>query len=124
MPTPLDLEKIRSDFPILKQKVHGKPLVYLDNAATTQKPLEVIDTLVSYYSGYNANIHRGVHILSEQATKAYENTRKEVKRFLNASHEQEIIFVRGTTEGINLVANSYGRKFIESGDEIDRKSVV
>ena len=118
MLTSLDIETIRKDFPILKQKVHGKPLVYLDNAATTQKPQAVLDSLINYYSSYNANIHRGVHQLSEQATLAYETTRQEIKRFINASGEKEIIFVRGTTEGINLVANSYGRRFIEAGDEI------
>ena len=113
-----DVERIREDFPVLKQEVHGKPLVYLDNAATSQKPQEVIDTITDYYSSYNANIHRGLHLLSEQATAAYEEARRIVKDFINASEDREIIFVRGTTEGINLVANSYGRTSIGRGDEI------
>ena len=106
----LDVARIREDFPILKQQVHGKPLVYLDNAATGQKPQVVIDTLNRYYSTENANIHRGIHFLSELATVEYEETRNKVKRFLNANDSQEIVFVRGTTEGINLVAHSYGRR--------------
>ncbi len=113
-----DVERIRKDFPILQTKVHGKPLVYLDNAATTQKPKTVIDTLVRYYTTINANIHRGVHHLSEKATADYEESRKKVKRFLNAAKTEEIIFVRGATEGINLVAHSFGKKFIQKGDEI------
>ena len=114
----LDVARVREDFPILAQRVHGKPLVYLDNAATTQKPRSVIDSLVKYYSGQNANIHRGVHALSELATYEYEKARGKVKLFINAADSREIIFVRGTTEGINLVAASYGRKFIKTGDEI------
>ena len=114
----LDVKKIREDFPILKQRVHGKPLVYLDSAATSQKPQVVIDTLNRYYSAENSNIHRGIHYLSEQATEAYEGSRGKVKSFLNASNTTEIIFVRGTTEGINLVAQSYGRTFVKEGDEI------
>ena len=114
----LDVARVREDFPILSQRVHGKPLVYLDNAATTQKPRPVIDSLVKYYSAQNANIHRGVHALSELATYEYEKARGKVKLFINAFDSREIIFVRGTTEGINLVAASYGRKFIKAGDEI------
>jgi cysteine desulfurase / selenocysteine lyase len=113
-----DINKVRKDFPILKQKVHGKPLVYLDNGATSQKPQAVIDTLNRYYAAENSNIHRGVHFLSERATEAYETARRKVKRFVNARSEQEIIFVRGTTEAINLVAQSYGRTFLKEGDEI------
>jgi cysteine desulfurase/selenocysteine lyase len=114
----LDVRKVRKDFPILKQKVHGKPLVYLDNGATSQKPQIVIDTLSRYYAAENSNIHRGVHFLSERATAAYEDARQKVKRFVNAGSEREIIFVRGTTEAINLVAQSYGRTFLKEGDEI------
>src|SRR5207253_1343140 len=106
-----DVERIRTDFPILQQRVHGKPLVYLDNAATSQKPRVVIDTVERYYAAQNANIHRGVHFLSEQATAAYEDARRTVARFLHAADPREIIFVRGATEGINLVAQSYGRAF-------------
>ncbi len=113
-----DVEKIRRDFPILSEYVHGKKLVYLDNAATTQKPQVVIDTLRQYYSSRNANIHRGVHHLSGVATRLYEGTRAKIRRFINASSDREIIFTRGTTEGINLVAQSYGRKFIGKDDEI------
>ena len=109
----LDVSKIRADFPILKQIVHGKPLVYLDNGATSQKPQTVIDALNRYYSTENSNIHRGVHFLSERATAAYEAARQKIKRFVNARSEQEIIFVRGTTEAINLVAQSYGRTFLK-----------
>ena len=114
----LNVDKIRADFPILKQKIHGKPLVYLDNGATSQKPQVVIDALNRYYTAENSNIHRGVHFLSEQATAAYEAARQKIKRFVNARSEQEIIFVRGTTEAINLVAQSYGRTFLKPGDEI------
>jgi cysteine desulfurase/selenocysteine lyase len=114
----LNVARIREDFPILRQKVHGKPLVYLDNAATSQKPQVVIDALARYYSSQNANIHRGVHALSELATYEYEKARGKVKLFLNAAESREIVFVRGTTEGINLVAQSYGRKFLRAGDEI------
>ena len=116
--TPFDAKRYRKDFPILSQKVYGKPLVYLDNAATTQKPQAVIDVLNRYYSAENANIHRGIHYLSQQATDAYDDARVLVQQFLNASHSHEIIFVRGTTEGINLVAQSYGRTFLKEGDEI------
>jgi cysteine desulfurase/selenocysteine lyase len=114
----LDVDKIRTDFPILKQKIHGKPLVYFDNGATSQKPQVVIDALNRYYAAENSNIHRGVHFLSEQATAAYEAARHKIKHFINARSEQEIVFVRGTTEAINLVAQSYGRTFLKPGDEI------
>jgi len=117
-PGEFDVWKIRQDFPILRQSVHGKQLVYLDNAATTQKPQAVIDALTSYYTTDNSNVHRGVHTLSERATKHYEAARSRMRRFLNASSDREIIFVRGVTEGINLVAHSYGRKNIGAGDEI------
>ncbi len=116
--TPFDVQKYRKDFPILAQKVYGKPLVYLDNAATTQKPQTVIDTISQYYSKENANIHRGIHYLSQQATDAYDDARVAIQKFLNAKESREIIFVRGATEGINLVAQSYGRTFLKSGDEI------
>ena len=112
------IEKIRQDFPVLQQKVHGKPLVYLDNAATTQKPQAVIDTIAHYYLSENSNVHRGVHFLSDVATQAYEGGRSRVRQFLNAAHDREIIFTRGTTEGINLVAASYGRSRIDAGDEV------
>src|SRR6185437_1180797 len=114
----LDIEKIRADFPILHQTVHGKPLVYLDNAATSQKPRAVIDAITRYYEGTNSNIHRGVHFLSEQATAEYEAARQTAQKFINAAHAHEIIFVRGTTEGINLVAQTYGRAQIRQGDEV------
>jgi cysteine desulfurase/selenocysteine lyase len=112
------IEKIRQDFPVLQQKVHGKPLVYFDNAATTQKPQVVVDTIAHYYLTENSNVHRGVHFLSDAATQAYETARSRVRQFLNAAHDREIIFTRGTTEGINLVAASYGRSRIKAGDEI------
>ena len=115
---PFDVARVREDFPILRQLVHGKPLVYLDSAATAQKPKAVIDTLVRYYTTENANVHRGVHCLSQQATDDYEGGRSKVRAFLNAKHDREIIFVRGTTEGINLVAASYGRKNLGPDDEI------
>src|SRR5687767_12514847 len=113
-----DVQKIRRDFPILSQKIHGKPLVYLDNAATTQKPQAVIDAMVRSYAEDNANIHRGVHLLSERATRAYEESRIKVQKFLNAPDVREIIFVRGTTEAINLVAQTFGRANIGKGDEV------
>jgi cysteine desulfurase/selenocysteine lyase len=115
---PWDVERIRKDFPALGQHVHGKPLVYLDNAATSQKPQVVIDALTTYYSADNANVHRGVHALSERATQAYEAARVAVQRFLNAAEAREVVFVRGATEGINLVAHSYGTRWIEAGDEV------
>ncbi|MBI2165883.1 MAG: cysteine desulfurase [Chloroflexi bacterium] len=114
----LDVEKIRQDFPILRREVRGKPLVYLDSAATSQKPQAVIDALVRYYTTENSNVHRGIHLLSEEATQEYEGARTKVQAFLNASSPQEIVFVRGTTEGINLVAGSYGRQNLREGDEI------
>ena len=113
-----DVERVRQDFPALHQQVHGKPLVYLDNAATSQKPQVVIDALTAYYSRENSNVHRGVHLLSEKATQAYETGRACVQRFLNAADTREIVFVRGATEGINLVAASYGRTWVGAGDEI------
>ena len=113
-----DVQKIRRDFPALHQDVHGKPLVYLDNAATSQKPQAVIDALVEFYTKDCSNIHRGVHLLSERATKAYEDSRTKVKHFIHAGHEKEIIFVRGATEGINLVAQSFVRPLLQPGDEI------
>ena len=113
-----EVERIRRDFPILHQEVHGKPLVYLDNAATSQKPSQVIAALDHYYSADNANIHRGVHTLSERATAAYEGGRDKVKQFLNAAERREIVFVRGATEAINLVAQSYARPRLKPGDEI------
>jgi cysteine desulfurase / selenocysteine lyase len=116
--TSFDVEKIRNEFPILKELIHGKPLCYLDNAATTQKPHKVIDSIAKYYSTINSNIHRGVHYLSGTATDAYERARLIVKDFINASSEKEIIFTRGATESINLVANSFGRKNLNEGDEI------
>jgi cysteine desulfurase/selenocysteine lyase len=117
-PSGLDIEKIRADFPILQRTIRGKPLVYLDNAATSQKPRAVIDAITRYYEGTNSNIHRGVHFLSEHATEQYEAARRTAQAFVNAAHAHEIIFVRGTTEGINLVAHTYGRSNIGDGDEI------
>lgn len=113
-----DVEKIRRDFPILNQKVHGKNLVYMDNAATTQKPKCVIDAITKYYSELNSNVHRGVHSLSDKATTAYEKSRAYISKFINASNAHEIIFVRGTTEAINLVASSYGNEYMKEGDEV------
>ncbi len=115
---PWDVARIRKDFPILHQEVHGRPLVYLDNAATTQKPQMVLDALQGYYAMDNANVHRGVHRLSERATEAYEGARDRVQRFLNAAQRREIVFVRGATEGINLVAQSCGRRTVGRGDEV------
>ena len=114
----LDVDLIRQQFPILKREVKGKRLVYFDNAATTQKPQSVIDALVNYYKGYNANIHRGIHSLAEEATAAFEDTRNSVQEFINAASREEIIFTRGATEGINLVAYTWGRQNIKAGDEI------
>jgi cysteine desulfurase / selenocysteine lyase len=113
-----EVERVRRDFPILQRTVHGKPLVYLDNAATSQKPQSVIDSLTAYYTQTNSNIHRGIHFLSEEATHAYEQARGKVRSFLNAADDREIVFVRGTTEAINLVAQSYGRTFVKPADEI------
>jgi cysteine desulfurase/selenocysteine lyase len=116
--TSLDVTAIRKDFPILAQQVHGKPLIYLDNAATSQKPKCVIEALTRFYQMDNANIHRGVHQLSERSTQSYEVARGKVQRFLNAANSREIIFVRGATEGINLVAQTYGRTHVSAGNEI------
>jgi cysteine desulfurase/selenocysteine lyase len=116
--TGFDVKRVRGVFPILRTSVHGRPLVYLDNAATAQKPQAVIDALVKYYTEQNANIHRGVHFLSEEATRAYEEVRELARAFLNASSEREIIFTRGATEAINLVASSYGRRNFRRGDEV------
>ncbi len=116
--TPFDVDSIRDDFPVLKTKAHGKPLVYFDNAATSQKPQVVIDKLVDYYSNYNANIHRGVHYLSQKASNEFDEVRNIVHRFINSTSANEIVFVRGTTEGINLIAATYGRQNIKQGDEI------
>lgn len=114
----IDIERLRREFPILHQQINGRDLVYFDNAATNQKPKRVIDALVEYYTGYNANIHRGIHTLAEKATKAYELTRETAREFINAASSEEIIFTRGVTESINLVAATYGRAFIQEGDEI------
>lgn len=114
----LDVVKIREDFPVLKQLVHGKPLIYLDNAATTQKPKSVIDKEVFYYSQINSNIHRGVHLLSQRSTLEYEAAREKVMRFINARNLSEVIFTKGTTDSINLLAFSFGEKYISEGDEI------
>ena len=114
----LDVERVRADFPLLRQQVNGKPLVYLDNGATSQKPQCVIDELVRYYTTENANVHRGVHTLSQLATDDYEGARSKVRRFLNAADDREIIYTRGTTEGINLVAQTFGRQNVGPGDEI------
>jgi len=114
----VELEEIRDDFPILRQKVHGKPLVYFDNAATSQKPRVVIDALNDYYVRYNANVHRGLHSLAERATKEYERAREKVAKFINAPEPESVIFTRGTTEAINLVAYSWARNNLKKGDEI------
>jgi cysteine desulfurase/selenocysteine lyase len=116
--SPLDVRAIRQDFPILHQEVHGRPLVYLDNAASSQKPRLVIEALDEYYRRYNANVHRGIHALSEKASLAYEEGRRKVARFINAKSAKEIIWTRNTTEAINLVAYSWGRANIDAGDEI------
>src|SRR5947209_17633182 len=114
----LDVERIRKDFPVLEQEVRGKPLVYLDSAATSQKPRAVIDAGARYYLEDNANVHRGVHLLSERATQAYEDAREKVRQFINAARAEEIVFVRGTTEAINLVAQTHGRSRVRAGDEV------
>jgi cysteine desulfurase / selenocysteine lyase len=116
--TSYDIHKLRSDFPIFREFVNGKPLIYFDNAATTQKPQAVIDALIRYYTQECANVHRGIHYLSERATESYETAREKVRSFINAPTIQEIVFVRGTTEGINLVAQTYGRAHIARDDEI------
>lgn len=114
----IDFQKIRADFPLLHQSVYGKALIYFDNAATTQKPKVVIDRLTKYYEQENTNIHRGSHFLANQATEMYENGREKVRSFINAKHKHEIIFTRGTTEGINLVASSFVQRFVNEGDEV------
>lgn len=114
----LNMKHIRDDFPILKQLVNKRSLVYFDNAATTQKPIAVIERLQHYYTSENSNIHRGAHYLSQKATEAYEQARKTVQRFINAPHNRQVIFTRGTTESINLVASSFCKKFLKQGDEI------
>lgn len=116
--TKLNIEQIRQQFPILHQQVNGRPLVYFDNAATNQKPLLVIDALKGYYEKDNANIHRGIHTLAERATAAFEDTRKTIREYINAKETEECIFTKGTTEGINLVASSYGRSVLKAGDEV------
>jgi len=113
-----DVYELRKQFPVLQRELKGKPLVYFDNAATSQKPRIVIDALVDYYSNYNANIHRGIHTLAEEATAAYEASREACRDFIGASSTEEIIFTRGTTEGINLVSHTWGRQNISKGDEI------
>ena len=117
MPNSFNIEAIRKQFPILNREVYGKPLVYFDNGATTQKPQVVIDRITDYYANENANIHRGVHFLSQEGTTAYEESRKTVQQFINAKHLHEVIFTKGTTDAINLVASSF-RKFVNTGDEI------
>ncbi|NDE35148.1 MAG: aminotransferase class V-fold PLP-dependent enzyme, partial [Gammaproteobacteria bacterium] len=116
--TTLDLEAIRQQFPILAERINGHPLVYLDNAASTQKPLCVIDRISEVYRADYANVHRGVHTLSQRSTDLFEEAREKVRRFINARSAHEVIFVRGTTEAINLVAQSYGRPNFKAGDEI------
>jgi len=113
-----DVHKIRNDFPSLHQKVYGRPLVYLDNAATSQKPKAVIDAISNYYSTINSNVHRGVHFMSQQATDAFEKTRNHIQQFINTRHSHEIIITKGATDSINLVANSFGKKFLKQGDEV------
>ena len=115
---PLSIEAVRAEFPILQTTVYGYPLVYLDNAASTQKPLAVLEALDGYYRTINANVHRGVHRLSQEATDAFEAARRKVASFINAAHDYEIVFTRGTTEGINLVSSTFGRGFLRAGDEV------
>lgn len=115
---PLDIHKIRADFPILHQQIYKRPLVYLDNAASTQKPRQVIDAIREYYEKDNCNIHRGVHFLSVKATEAYEEARKEIREFINAGSTHEVIFTKGATESLNLVASSFGKRYLQSGDEV------
>src|ERR1035437_1175562 len=113
-----DVNKIRKDFPILSRNVNGKPLIYLDSGATAQKPKQVIDAITKYYSEQNANIHRGVHRLSQDITTDYENARVIIQKHIGAKHAHEIIFTRGTTESVNLVATTFGKHFVKTGDEI------
>src|SRR5690348_16511411 len=117
-PEKFDWAGLRADFPILHQKVHGQPLIYFDNAATTQKPKAVVDALRHYYEHDNANVHRGIHELSNRATAAFEAARARAARFINARSAEEIVFTRGTTEGINLVASAWGQKNVKAGDTI------
>src|SRR5947209_12858960 len=117
-PASFDANRVRADFPILRTRTNGKPLVYLDNAATTQKPRAVIDAISHYYEAQNANVHRGVYQLSQIATDAYESARVKVQKFINAGEAAEVIFTRGTTEAINLVAASWGRSNLKVGDEV------
>jgi len=117
-PSNFDIQKVRQDFPILQETVYGKPLVYFDNGATTQKPQSVIDAISNYYETYNSNVHRGVHYLSQKATDAEESARKTIQQFIHAAHNYEVIFTKGTTDGINLVAYSFGKAFVQPGDEI------
>src|SRR5437870_3842000 len=113
-----DVKRIRADFPVLHQKVHGKPLVYLDNAASAQKPRAVIDALKHYYEHDHANVHRGVHALSERATELYEEARVKIQKFIGAPCLRELVFTRGTTESINLIAQTFGRLHVHAGDEV------
>jgi cysteine desulfurase/selenocysteine lyase len=113
-----EIKKIRNDFPILQREIYNKTLVYLDNAATTQKPNLVLDALQKYYIEYNSNVHRGVHLLSQQATDAYEVARRKIAKFIDAKSDKEIVFTKGTTDGINLVANSFGKAFLQEGDSV------
>ena len=115
---PFEIEKVRRDFPALSLRVHGKPLVYLDNAASTQKPASVLEAADRCYREYYSNVHRGVHDLSQKATEAYEEARRKVQAFLRAARSEEIVFVRGATEGINLVASTFGRSRVKAGDEV------
>lgn len=117
-PSTLDIQQIRNDFPILQTKVYGKPLIYFDNGATAQKPWAVLKAIEDYYTQLNSNVHRGVHHLSQKATDAYEASRKKIAAFLNARHDHEVIFTKGTTDAINLVAYSYGKQFVKEGDSI------
>jgi cysteine desulfurase/selenocysteine lyase len=117
-PEPFDVERVRRDFPILRQKVRGKPLVYLDSAATAHKPQAVVDAVARFYLEDNANVHRGVHALSERATAAFEAARAKVAGFIGAADPREVIFVRGTTEAVNLVAQTFGRTRVGAGDEV------
>ena len=114
----LDIDKVRSDFPILQRTVHGRPLVYLDTAASAQRPMAVIDAVNDFYLNHNANIHRGVHLLSQEATDDYEQARSKIATFINAPSDQEVVFTRGTTESINMVAHSFVRPLLRAGDEI------
>ncbi|MEG2514099.1 MAG: aminotransferase class V-fold PLP-dependent enzyme, partial [Bacteroidaceae bacterium] len=114
----MNIEQIREDFPILQREVYGKPLVYLDNGATTQKPRAVVESITSEYYSVNANVHRGVHFLSQQATELHEASRRTVQQFIHAGSSNEIIFTRGTTESLNLLASSFGEEFMKEGDEV------